>query len=203
MRAQEKNIRGFNLLELLVVIAIMSIISAVAYPSFSSWKSEREIRNAATKIKNLFTNINSQVQNGSFAFAQVEVTNQFGDLAIISKGLNMDKLTERIRKVDNWNSDINVRCDADQTGDDYTNSGVIEGWDEAGATREYANEEGDEEKDEDEKKSKWLDLKAVSDYTSLSIATLRRRIYEGSLEASKRNGKYLFRREWVNEFLGE
>jgi len=155
MRAQEKNIRGFNLLELLVVIAIMSIISAVAYPSFSSWKSEREIRNAATKIKNLFTNINSQVQNGSFAFAQVEVTNQFGDLAIISKGLNMDKLTERIRKVDNWNSDINVRCDADQTGDDYTNSGVIEGWDEAGATREYANEEGDEEKDEDEKKSKW------------------------------------------------
>ena len=93
MRAQEKNIRGFNLLELLVVIAIMSIISAVAYPSFSSWKSEREIRNAATKIKNLFTNINSQVQNGSFSFVQVEVTNEFDDLAIISKGLNMDAVS--------------------------------------------------------------------------------------------------------------
>ena len=74
MQAQEKNIRGFNLLELLVVIVIISIMSAVAYPSFSSWKSEREVRNAATKIKNLFTNINSQVQNGSFAFVQVEVS---------------------------------------------------------------------------------------------------------------------------------
>ena len=134
MQAQEKNIRGFNLLELLVVIAIMSIISAVAYPSFSSWKSEREIRNAATKIKNLFTNINSQVQNGSFAFAQVEVTNQFGDLAIISKGLNMDTLTQRIRKVDNWNTDITVRCDADQTGTGYT--GLSDGWDEEVAIRE-------------------------------------------------------------------
>ena len=134
MQAQEKNIRGFNLLELLVVIVIISIMSAVAYPSFSSWKSEREARNAATKIKNLFTNINSQVQNGSFAFVQVEVTNEFDDLAIISKGLNMDTLTQRIRKVDNWNSDITVRCDADQTGTDYVD--IPDGWDEEGAIRE-------------------------------------------------------------------
>ena len=134
MQAQEKNIRGFNLLELLVVIVIISIMSAAAYPSFSSWRSEREVRNATTKIKNLFTNINSQVQNGSFAFVQVEVTNEFDDLAIISKGLNMDTLTQRIRKVDNWNTDITVRCDADQTGTGYT--GLSDGWDEEGAIRE-------------------------------------------------------------------
>jgi len=137
MRAQEKNIKGFTTLELLVVIVIISIMSAAAYPSFSSWRSEREVRNATTKIKNLFTNINSQVQNGSFAFVQVEVTNEFGDLAIISKGLNMDTLTQRIRKVDNWNSDITVRCDADQTGTDYV--GIPEGWDEEGATRDEGN----------------------------------------------------------------
>ena len=124
MRAQEKNIRGFNLLELLVVIVIISVISAAAYPNFSSWRKEREVRTAATKIQNLFTNINSQVQNGSFAFVQVEVTNEFDDLAVISKGLNMDTLTQRIRNVDDWNSDIKVRCDADQT------------WDAEGATRE-------------------------------------------------------------------
>ena len=68
---------------------------------------------------------------------QVEVTNEFGDLAIISKGLNMDTLTQRIRKVDNWNSDITVRCDADQTGTDYV--GIPEGWDEEGATRDEGN----------------------------------------------------------------
>jgi len=58
MRAQEKNIRGFNLLELLVVIVIISIISAAAYPNFSSWRKERELRGAAEEIKNLFSNIN-------------------------------------------------------------------------------------------------------------------------------------------------
>ena len=134
MRAQEKNIRGFNLLELLVVIVIISIISAAAYPNFSSWRKEREVRTAATKIKNLFTNIYSQVQNGSFAFVQVEVTNEFDDLAVISKGLNMDTLTQRIRNVDDWNSDIKVRCDADQTGIEYTD--LSDGWDSEGATRE-------------------------------------------------------------------
>ncbi len=139
MRVLEKNnIRGFNLLELLVVIVIISIISAGAYPSFSSWKKEREVRVAATKIRNLFTSINSQVQNGSFAFAQVEVTTQFDDsLAIISKGLNMDTLTQRIRNVAGWNSDYEVRCDADQTGSEYT--GLQEGWDEEGAIRDGNN----------------------------------------------------------------
>ena len=46
----------------------------------------------------------------------------------------MDTLTQRIRKVDNWNTDITVRCDADQTGTGYT--GLSDGWDEEGAIRE-------------------------------------------------------------------
>ena len=134
MRVQEKNIKGFNILELLIVVVIISVVSAAAYPNFSSWRKEREVRTAATKIKNLFTNIYSQVQNGSFAFVQVEVTNKFDDLAVISKGLNMDTLTQRIRNVDKWNSDITVRCDADQTGIEYTD--LSDGWDSEGATRE-------------------------------------------------------------------
>ena len=118
MRAQEKNIRGFNLLELLVVVVIVSVISAVAYPNFSSWKKEREVRGAAVKIKNLFTNINSQVQRGLYAFVQVEVKKNDDDLTVISKGMKMNTLMAQIRGPDNWTTDMEIRCNPDQTWDD-------------------------------------------------------------------------------------
>ena len=53
MRALEKNIKGFNLLELLIVIVIMGFVSAVAYPNLSGWSKERKARGAAIKIKSL------------------------------------------------------------------------------------------------------------------------------------------------------
>ena len=73
MRALEKNIKGFNIIELLIVIVIISVVSAAAYPNFSSWRKERELRGAAEEIKNLFTNISSQVQRGLYAFVQVDI----------------------------------------------------------------------------------------------------------------------------------
>tara|TARA_B100001123_G_scaffold444198_1_gene592315 strand:- start:831 stop:1499 length:669 start_codon:yes stop_codon:yes gene_type:complete len=118
MRAQEKKIRGFSLLELLVVIVIISVISAVAYPNFSSWKKEREVRGAAVKIKNLFTNINSQVQRGLYAFVQVELIENNDALTVISKGMNMNTLMVHIRGVDNWTTDMETRCNSTQTWDD-------------------------------------------------------------------------------------
>ena len=75
MLVQEKNIKGFNLLELVVVIVIVGIISATAYPNFSKWKKEREVRQGAVKIKSLIKNINSQIERGTFGFVQVLITN--------------------------------------------------------------------------------------------------------------------------------
>ena len=44
MQHPEKNIKGFNILELLVVLAIIGVISAVAYPNFSDWRSSRIVK---------------------------------------------------------------------------------------------------------------------------------------------------------------
>ena len=120
MRAQEKNIKGFTILELLVVIVIISVISAAAYPNFSSWRKEREVRGAAVKIKNLFTNISSQVQRGMYAFVQVEVAvDDKGEvLSISSKGMHMDTMLTRARNEDNWTTNMEERCDHDQPWDD-------------------------------------------------------------------------------------
>ena len=76
MQALEKNIKGFNILEVVIVLVIIGIISAAALPNFSSWKRDRETRGAAVKIKDLLTNIVSQVQRGHYAFVQVHVVEE-------------------------------------------------------------------------------------------------------------------------------
>ena len=125
MQAQEKNIRGFNILELIVVIAIIGLLSAVAYPNFSSWKTERETRTAAVKIKSLIIGITAQVQRGLFAYVQVLVKEDSGTITVTSKGMNMDSLGEKIQDGTNvWNSDASSRCNTDS--DTY--------WDEDGST---------------------------------------------------------------------
>ena len=121
MRAQEKNIKGFTILELLVVIVIISVVSAAAYPNFSSWRKERQVRAAAVEIKNLFTNISSQVQRGMYAFVQVhveeDVTNQI--LTITSRGMHMGTMLTRARTVDGWGgTDMEITCNQTQPWDD-------------------------------------------------------------------------------------
>jgi len=49
----------------------------------------------------------------------------------------------------------------------------------------------------------WLALKDVCEYTGLSPSTIHRATQKGELKVSKKTGKNLFRREWVDRFLGE
>ena len=70
---QNQDIKGFTLLELLVVIVIISVVSAIGYPKFTSWKKDREIRYAAEKVANLLTSISTQAHRGSYPFVQFMV----------------------------------------------------------------------------------------------------------------------------------
>ena len=136
MQLQEKNIKGFNILELIVVVVIIGLISALAFPNISSWTKERETRNAAQRIKTLMTNINSQVQRGKYGFVQVfvqDLTVGKGDEAkqiviVKSKGMKMNTLMTMVNDGDHdWNEDTGNTnwCNADETNTDY--------WDDQGS----------------------------------------------------------------------
>ena len=49
----------------------------------------------------------------------------------------------------------------------------------------------------------WMCMKDVVQYTKCSDSTIRRAIKKGCLKVSKKTGKNLFRKEWIDRFLGE
>ena len=101
MQQREKNNKGFNILELLVVLAIVGVISAVAYPNFSSWNKEREVRQSVARISTLIKNILIQTERGTFAYVQVLFDNSdSSNLVVTSKGMTMQSLATKINDGD-------------------------------------------------------------------------------------------------------
>ena len=110
MRVQDEKIKGFNVLELLIVIAIIGVLSAVAYPNFSDWRKDRETRNSVVKIKSLIEGINAQVQRGQYAFVQVDVEEDDG-LIVTSKGMKPKTLATLLNNGESgWWVMPNERC---------------------------------------------------------------------------------------------
>ena len=116
MRVQDEKIKGFNVLELLIVIAIIGVLSAVAYPNFSDWQKDRETRSDVVEIKSLIEGINAQVQRGQYAFVQVDVEERelvSGDdgLIVTSKGMKPKTLATLLNTGgSDWWVKPNERC---------------------------------------------------------------------------------------------
>ena len=51
------------------------------------------------------------------------------------------------------------------------------------------------------KTEKYLTIKDVADYCSLSISSIRRYAQKGALKCSRKSGKLLFKVEWVDRWL--
>ena len=110
---QNQVIKGFTIIELLVVLILIGIISAVGYPSMSSWRIDRDVRSATEKISNLFTNITIRTKNNSYPFVQVNIKKPLsGSFSITSKGMPQELFNDKL------NNDISIRCTDGDWDDD-------------------------------------------------------------------------------------
>tara|TARA_B100000161_G_scaffold229879_1_gene176992 strand:- start:3414 stop:4148 length:735 start_codon:yes stop_codon:yes gene_type:complete len=119
MQVRDEKIKGFNLLELIVVIAIIGLISGIGYPQFSKWRKDREIRDDVIRIKSLIEGINAQVQRGQYVFVQfdVEVNNQTDGLIVRSKGMSAADFGSLISNQEStWWTDEGNRCNISDPG---------------------------------------------------------------------------------------
>ena len=73
MQMQQKKIKGFTLLELMVVIIIIGLISAIGFLPFQSWRSDRLARAGAVSVSSVIQDIYSQVQRGHYSFSMFRV----------------------------------------------------------------------------------------------------------------------------------
>lgn len=112
---QDQEIKGFTLLELLVVIVIVSVISAIGYPQFTSWKKDREIRYATEKVSNMMATINTQAQRGSFPFVQLWIKPTAEEVEFITKGQSPEQYNS------NLNDGKTPDCATDKLGKFDTN----------------------------------------------------------------------------------
>lgn len=93
---QKQNIKGFTLLELLVIVAIISVLAGIGFPNFNKWQRDREIRVQAEKITNLFTTATTQVERGAYPYVRVEFVQGTSPSQIIVKGIAQDLLSKKI-----------------------------------------------------------------------------------------------------------
>ena len=105
---QKQDIKGFTILELLVVITIVAVISAVGYPNFMDWRKDRVVRAAAEKVATMLTGISTQAQKGYFPLVQFQVIPSNSNVVFTSKGMTQDTMSIKLNQASTKSLDCTI-----------------------------------------------------------------------------------------------
>ena len=101
MQIQQKKIKGFSLLELLVVVMIIGLVSSLAFLPFQKWRSDRMVKAVAVETASVIQSIFSQVQRGHYSFVLFRVHQGIGEDAqkwfLSSYGMETENFTTLLR----------------------------------------------------------------------------------------------------------
>ena len=69
----KKIVKGFTIIELLVVLAVIGVFSAVAYPNISNWITDRDVKKEVYETVTFIKEIKSKVKNGEYGMIQLSL----------------------------------------------------------------------------------------------------------------------------------
>ena len=69
---QKRNIKGFSLIELLVVLALIGVIAGVGFPKIFKMEQRQRDKISIEKIGTYLTSAVSQVERGSYPYVQIK-----------------------------------------------------------------------------------------------------------------------------------
>ena len=96
MQSTPKKVKGFTILEVIIVLSLVGIISAIGIPNFNSWNKDRVVRAEAERVRDIVTSITSQVQRGLYGFGQFQVEVSGRNVSFSTNGMLMANIATRV-----------------------------------------------------------------------------------------------------------